>query len=61
MIAQSPDNAKKYIDMLKAGASAPSVDLLKAAGVDLTTPAPIEFALQEFDKTLTELEALLAK
>lgn len=61
LIAQSPDNAKKYIDMLKAGASAPSVDLLKAAGVDLTTPAPIEFALKEFDRTLTELETLLAK
>ena len=30
------------------------MSLLKDAGVDLTTPAPIDFALKEFDKTLTE-------
>ena len=37
------------------------IDFLKNAGVDLNTPAPIEFALKEFDNTLTELEKLLAK
>ena len=47
--------------MLKAGGSDNSVVLLKNAGVDLNTPAPIEFALTEFDNTLTELEKLLAK
>lgn len=59
LIEQSPENAEKYINMLKAGSSKDSVTLLKEAGVDLTTPAPIEFALKDFDKTLTELEGLL--
>ena len=59
LIEKSPENAEKYLGMLKAGCSKNSVELLKEAGVDLTTPAPIEFALKEFDNTLTELEKLL--
>ena len=61
LIEQSPENATKYLDMLKAGSSRPSVDLLRDAGVDLATPAPIEFALKSFNDTLTELESLLGK
>ncbi len=61
LIEQSPENAAKYINMLKAGCSKPSVDLLREAGVDLATPAPIEFALKSFNDTLTELEQLLNK
>ncbi|MFA5623590.1 MAG: oligoendopeptidase F [Bradymonadales bacterium] len=59
LIPQSPENAEKYIDMLKAGGSDAPVTLLKNAGVDLTSPAPIQSALQEFDETLKELSALL--
>lgn len=59
LIPQSPENAEKYLDMLKAGGSDAPVTLLKNAGVDLTTPAPIQEALQEFDTTLTELSNLL--
>ncbi|MBR4985356.1 MAG: oligoendopeptidase F [Proteobacteria bacterium] len=61
LIEQSPENAQKYLTMLKSGSAKDSVTLLREAGVDLTTPAPIAFALQEFDKTLTELETLLNK
>jgi len=32
---------------------------LKAAGVDMATPAPIESALQLFERRVTELERLL--
>ena len=59
LIEQNPENAEKYLNMLRAGSSKDSVTLLKEAGVDLTTPEPIIFALQEFDKTLQELEKLL--
>ena len=61
LIEQSPENAAKYIDMLKAGCSKNSIELLKDAGVDLSTPAPIEFALNSFNETLTELEKLLGE
>ena len=61
LIEKSPENAAKYLDMLRGGCSKDSITLLRDAGVDLTTPAPIENALREFDQTLTELEALLKK
>lgn len=59
LIESDPANAEKYIRMLKSGSSKDSVTLLREAGVDLATPAPIEFALKSFDETLTELEKLL--
>jgi oligoendopeptidase F len=50
-----------YLGMLQAGCSAPPLEILKGAGVDLTTPEPIEAAMKRFDATVTELEALVAE
>ncbi len=50
-----------YLGMLKAGCSAPPLEILADAGVDLTTPEPIEAAMKRFDATVTELEALVAE
>ncbi|HOX25142.1 MAG TPA: oligoendopeptidase F [Candidatus Krumholzibacteria bacterium] len=49
--------AQQYIDgMLKAGSSAPPLDILRTAGVDLETPAPIQSAMDLFAATLAEFE-----
>jgi oligoendopeptidase F len=49
--------AQQYIDgMLKAGSSAPPLDILRNAGVDLETPAPIEAAMDLFARTVDEFE-----
>ena len=53
--------AHAYLDMLRAGCSEPPLVLLKKAGVDLTTPAPIEAAMKTFQRTLDEVEQLLAR
>ena len=50
--------ADRYLAMLTAGGSDYSLPLLQRAGVDLTTPAPIEAALAEFDRVVSEMEAL---
>ncbi|MGI5862168.1 MAG: oligoendopeptidase F [Myxococcales bacterium] len=50
-----------YIGMLKAGSSKPPVELLKDAGVDLTKPEAIEAAARLMDRTLAEMEKLLAQ
>jgi oligoendopeptidase F len=50
-----------YLGMLKGGCSKPPLELLKGAGVDLTTPAPVESAMKSFERTLDEVEKLLAK
>ncbi len=50
-----------YLEMLKGGNSKPPLELLRGAGVDLTKPDAISAALDLFDRTLTELEAILVK
>jgi len=51
--------AQRYIDnMLKAGSSGPPLDILRNAGVDLETPAPIVSAMDVFAETVAEFQRL---
>ncbi|WP_329468803.1 oligoendopeptidase F [Exiguobacterium sp. 9-2] len=53
---------ERYINnFLKAGSSDYPIEVLKAAGVDMTTKAPVEAALRQFERVLDEFEALLAE
>jgi oligoendopeptidase F len=58
---QGEPAVQAYLGMLRGGCSKPPLELLKGAGVDLTTPAPVEAAMKTFERTLTEVETLLAK
>ena len=49
-----------YLHFLSGGCSADPVTLLQGAGVDLSTPAPIDDALRYFDTLLGEMEALMS-
>lgn len=49
---------ERYLRFLSSGSSRSSIDLLRAAGVDMTTPQPIQAAMDTFDRLLDELEAL---
>ena len=49
----------RYLDFLSKGSSEYSIDLLRGAGVDMTSPEPIRKAAALFGQTLDELEALL--
>ncbi len=49
---------ERYLQFLSSGSSRSSIDLLRDAGVDMTTPQPIQQALDTFDRLLDELEAL---
>jgi len=51
----------RYMNFLKAGGTRFPLDTLRAAGVDLSTPKPVEQALKAFDDLVTEMEALAAK
>ena len=48
-----------YLGFLKGGCSKDPLDLLKDAGVDMSTPAPIERALHRFEQLVSELDDLL--
>lgn len=50
-----------YLAFLKAGRSQDSIDLLRSAGVDVTSPEPVDHAIQHFDHLLDLLESLLSK
>jgi oligoendopeptidase F len=54
-----PEAVEAYLKFLCSGGSKFPLETLKAAGVDMTTPAPIESTLQLFERRLGELEALL--
>ena len=49
---------ERYLAMLGAGGSDYPLDILKRAGVDLTTPEPVRVALEEFAQTISEMERL---
>jgi oligoendopeptidase F len=48
-----------YLGFLKSGGSKFPLETLKVAGVDMTTPKPIESTLRLFERRLSELEGLL--
>ena len=48
-----------YLKMLSAGSSQYAIDLLKAAGVDMTTSAPFDAAIAEMNGTMDEMERIL--
>jgi oligoendopeptidase F len=50
---------EQWMKFLKAGNSMYAIDMLKVAGVDMTTSKPVEDAMAVFDQLLTELEKLL--
>ncbi len=49
----------RYLEFLSSGSSDYSINLLKKAGVDMTTPEPVLQAFQLFETHLSELEKLL--
>jgi len=59
MLSGESGSVAAYINFLRSGGSKFPLETLKAAGVDMTTPAPIESTLQLFERRLDELEALL--
>jgi len=50
-----------YIRFLSGGCSKSPIDLLKDAGVDMTSPEPVSQALELFGQLLDEMEALMAE
>lgn len=53
------DQLDMYLSMLKAGGSKPPVELLRDAGVDLSTPEPISEALKVFSSLVKEIGPLI--
>lgn len=48
----------RYLSFLKSGSGDYPIEVLKKAGVDMTTPEPIEATIARFDEVLNEMEKL---
>ncbi len=60
VLREGENAVKDYIRFLSGGCSKSPIDLLKDAGVDMTSPEPVEQALSLFGELLDEMEALMA-
>jgi len=54
-------DASRYLGFLRSGGSRFPIPTLRAAGVDMSSPAPIEATLRLFARRVGELEGLLAQ
>ena len=52
---------QKYLAFLSAGGSKYPIELLKDAGVDMTTSQPLDLTMQKMNRVMDEMEKLLAK
>ncbi len=59
ILKEGESAVKDYIRFLSGGCSKSPIDLLKDAGVDMTSPEPVDQALQLFGELLDEMEALM--
>jgi oligoendopeptidase F len=60
---KSGDEAAKqrYLAFIRSGGSKYPIDLLKEAGVDMTTDEPLDLTIKEMNRVMDEMEAILAK
>lgn len=59
ILAGEPGAVENYKKFLKGGSSMDPIDLLKLAGVDMTSPQPVQEALETFESYVEELEKIL--
>ncbi|MBF8983297.1 oligoendopeptidase F [Lutibacter sp. B2] len=59
IIKEGDEAIKRYINFLKGGGSDYPINLLKGAGVDMTTTKPIHNALNVFKELVDEMEKLM--
>lgn len=52
---------KKYLTFLSGGSSKYPVDLLKDAGVDMTTSQPFDLTMQKMNRVMDEIEVILKR
>ena len=59
--AAGANATKRYIQFLSAGGSKHPIDLLKDAGVDMTTDQPLELTVRKMNRVMDEIETLIGK
>lgn len=61
VLGKEKNAVEKYIEFLSSGRSEYPIDLLKEAGVDMTTAEPFNRTMAAMNRTMDEIETLLEK
>lgn len=59
VLAGDQTATKRYLEFLSSGSSDYSINLLKKAGVDMTTPQPLALTMQKMNRVMDEMEKIL--
>ena len=61
ILNEGEEAVKDYLGFLSGGCSKSPIDLLKGAGVDMTSPEPVNAALKLFGELIDEMEQLVGE
>ena len=61
VLSGDPGATERYLKFISAGKSKYPIDLLKDAGVDMTTDEPLELTVKKMNRVMDEMERLLDK
>ena len=61
VLAGEPGATERYLKFISAGKSKYPIELLKDAGVDMTTDEPLELTVKKMNRVMDEMEKLLDK
>jgi oligoendopeptidase F len=59
VLAGDKEATKRYLEFLSAGSSDYPINLLKKAGVDMTTSQPFELTMKKMNRVMDEMEKIL--
>jgi oligoendopeptidase F len=57
----APDALRRYREFLAAGGSKAPIDLLKDAGVDMTSAEPLDLTIRKMNRVMDEIEKLIGQ
>ena len=61
VLARDPGATDRYLKFLSAGKSKYPIDILKDAGIDMTSTEPLELTVRKMNRVMDEMESLLEK
>ncbi|MBI3004806.1 MAG: oligoendopeptidase F [Ignavibacteriales bacterium] len=61
VLAGEKEVTNRFLEFLSSGGSDYPINLLKKAGVDMTTSAPFEFAMKKMNRIMVEMEKIFQK
>ena len=61
VMTRDPEALRRYREFLASGGSKAPIDLLKDAGVDMTSPEPLDLVIRKMNRVMDEMERLLGQ